>query len=95
MLYASVTLLECDGSSSRFCCGTQDANVTTPTDERHQPTILLVDNNAEIGEVVSDVLGMFHLRVVVCIDSRHAQQWVADLQPHLVILDVEMPELDG
>lgn len=64
----------------------------------HEPkqfTIMVVENNVAIAQVVADVLRLYGLRVIVCLDSQRAQQQIAELQPDLVILDVEMPGLNG
>jgi two-component system chemotaxis response regulator CheB len=59
--------------------------------------VLLVDDSAVVRNIVSRTLGAeADIEVVgTARDGRHALAQVKDLQPDVVVLDVEMPVLDG
>ncbi len=53
--------------------------------------VVVVDDEAAIVELVCDLLQ----EAVGCTDSREAQGCIRRNQPELVILDVQMPGIDG
>lgn len=57
--------------------------------------ILVVDDDAHIREVVCFALKKSQFETIEAEDGLQALQSVADLTPDLVILDIEMPEMDG
>lgn len=58
--------------------------------------ILLVEDDKDIAALVSMVLGeQAGYTVKVCLSARHALEAVATFRPHLLLLDVMMPEADG
>jgi two-component system OmpR family response regulator len=59
------------------------------------PTILAVDNEIHITELISMALGMRGMNVRVAHDGRSALAAVETQRPDMIILDVNMPELDG
>lgn len=59
------------------------------------PTILVVDDEKNIVELVRLYLRAEGYRVEVAHDGREALEKAAALRPALVVLDVMMPEIDG
>jgi DNA-binding response OmpR family regulator len=63
--------------------------------ETLSPKILLVDDNAQIRNLFNRTLSARGYRVVECVDGREAIDIVESEKPALIILDVDMPRLDG
>jgi DNA-binding response OmpR family regulator len=57
--------------------------------------ILVVDDEADILDLLSELLGESGYDVVRASDGREAMRALFQAQPDLVLLDVAMPELDG
>lgn len=58
--------------------------------------ILIVDDNALIGEVISDILEMEGYRTTVRMTGKDAMPFIEKLQPDLVLLDVMLDNgIDG
>jgi DNA-binding response OmpR family regulator len=57
--------------------------------------ILVVDDEADILDLLSELLGESGYEVVRAADGREAIRALFQAQPDLVLLDVAMPELDG
>ena len=58
-------------------------------------TVLVVEDEPAIREVVAEVLREEGYRVVVAADGRAGLELLAWERPDLVLMDVMMPELDG
>ncbi|RSX56389.1 response regulator transcription factor [Bifidobacterium samirii] len=58
-------------------------------------TILIVDDDPALGEMLSIVLESEGLRAVVCQDGLRAVELASTLRPDLILLDVMLPGLDG
>ena len=71
------------------------STVAVVTDTGGQPTILVVDDEEHITELLSMGLGMNGFDVVRAANGREALAKVAEVRPALIVLDVMMPELDG
>jgi len=65
-----------------------------PFDQRDM-TILIVDDEARIRDVVRMNLEMEHYRVLEAANGLEALEQLRDYLPDLVVLDVQMPEMDG
>lgn len=65
-----------------------------PFDQRDM-TILIVDDEARIRDVVRMNLEMEHYRVLEAANGIEALEQLRDYLPDLVVLDVQMPEMDG
>lgn len=65
-----------------------------PFDQRDM-TILIVDDEARIRDVVRMNLEMEHYRVLEAANGIEALEHLRDYLPDLVVLDVQMPEMDG
>lgn len=59
------------------------------------PTVLVVDDEAEIVSLIRSYLERDGHRVVVAFDGEAALQMVEAVSPDLVILDLMLPRLDG
>ncbi|HEX9373808.1 MAG TPA: response regulator [Roseiflexaceae bacterium] len=57
--------------------------------------ILVVDDNRDILELIQRVLQTYGHDVVIARDGLEALQQEANAQPDLVVLDVNLPALDG
>lgn len=57
--------------------------------------ILIVDDQRELADMLSNVLSDEGFDVTVCSDGREAIKCIQDIQPAAMILDVMMPETDG
>ncbi|OYT87770.1 MAG: hypothetical protein CFE46_11600 [Burkholderiales bacterium PBB6] len=57
--------------------------------------VLVVDDNPLNLELVSFVLGAEGMEVVEAVDAEQAQAKLTGFQPDLVLMDVQLPGLDG
>ncbi|WP_462280821.1 response regulator transcription factor [Salinivirga cyanobacteriivorans] len=64
------------------------------SDPKHQK-ILLVDDESDIREFISYNLSKEGYNVSTATNGKEAIQKAVELKPHLIILDVMMPEMDG
>ncbi|MEM9057646.1 MAG: response regulator, partial [Pseudomonadota bacterium] len=62
-------------------------------DER--PLILVVDDSITVRRVTERLLERNDMRVVTARDGVDAVAILQDLDPHLILLDIEMPRMDG
>ncbi len=62
---------------------------------RKQPRVLVVDDTATLRQMARDALEEDGLEVVEAADGRAALEVVAEQRPDLVLMDVNMPVLDG
>jgi DNA-binding response OmpR family regulator len=60
-----------------------------------KPKILLVDDERAITSNLAPLLERSGFRVAVAADGEEALARIADFQPHLLVLDILMPRLDG
>ncbi len=63
--------------------------------ETFRGTILVVDDDRDIREVVSDRLDALGYRVLSAGNGREAVELLDKQNPQLVLLDIEMPEMNG
>ena len=61
----------------------------------HEPTVLVVDDNADTRVVVRWMLERWGCRVVEAADGREAFEAVVESRPDLVVMDLSMPVIDG
>jgi diguanylate cyclase (GGDEF)-like protein/putative nucleotidyltransferase with HDIG domain len=67
----------------------------TPLPERAQPVILLVEDN-EIGvEAMRDYLSANDYQVIIAQNGAEAIAKTQEFQPDLILMDVQMPDMDG
>ena len=60
-----------------------------------RPTILVVDDEPAIAEMLQDLLEYEGYQVVTAGNGHDGLAWVAQVRPQLVLSDVMMPGLDG
>ena len=65
----------------------------TPTDDR--PLVLVVDDSITVRRVTERFLQRNGMRVVTAKDGLDAISVIADHQPDVILLDIEMPRMDG
>ncbi len=58
-------------------------------------TVLVVDDAADLAELIGAALEVKGYSVRTALDGHDAMALVEAMQPHCVILDVQMPRLDG
>jgi CheY-like chemotaxis protein len=58
-------------------------------------TVLVVDDNAVQRQLIEDLLAPLGFTVVGAGSGRECLQTVEQLNPHLILLDIAMPEMDG
>ena len=65
----------------------------TPTDER--PVALVVDDSITVRRVTERFLQRSGMRVVTAKDGLDAISVLRDTKPDIIVLDIEMPRMDG
>jgi len=60
-----------------------------------QPRVLIIDDDPFTIEVITETLQRDHYEVMFASSGREGLLALADFKPHLVLLDVVMPDLDG
>ncbi|MFM7217402.1 MAG: PleD family two-component system response regulator [Bacteroidota bacterium] len=58
-------------------------------------TVLVVDDEPDVVEILSYNLNKAGYTVRTCTDSTQALSIARELKPHLVLLDIRMPDLNG
>jgi len=61
----------------------------------HQPRILVADDSRTIRALVRRTLAAAGYDVTLACNGKEAVELARRDQPHLVILDIQMPEMDG
>jgi signal transduction histidine kinase/DNA-binding response OmpR family regulator/ligand-binding sensor domain-containing protein len=69
--------------------------VTTPRTNEHQPRLLVVDDEANIRDLLTQELSEAGYTVTTASNGRDALARIRRQRPDLVILDVMMPEMNG
>ena len=64
-------------------------------DNDNRSPIVVVEDDPDTLDCVCDLLGQMGFVTAGVQDSRVAQAFIAEARPRLVILDVEMPGVDG
>ena len=67
--------------------------MTTPDHRRHR--ILVADDEPDIVELLQTLLGLAEYEIITATDGLQALTAIRDERPDGVILDINMPRLDG
>jgi DNA-binding response OmpR family regulator len=67
----------------------------TTTKETHPPTILIVEDDAEMNDLLAAQLQLFDFNLVRMMNGLSALEWLKCHQPDLVLLDWMLPDVDG
>ena len=59
------------------------------------PLILIIEDSHTQAKVLSIVLERYHLRTVIASDGAEGLRAAVEYHPDLIILDVNMPKMDG
>ena len=57
--------------------------------------ILVVDDDPAISGLISTILGKDGYQVTVARSGAEGVQMAGDLRPHLILMDISMPDMDG
>lgn len=80
----------------KFCRTPMSTDPLSPGASAALPTLVLIaEDEPEIAEILQAYLGRAGLRTVRAADGREALNMHLSLKPDLVLLDVQMPKLDG
>ena len=80
---------------------TSDAisNITGETprqdDGDSQPLILLAEDNELVAESMIPILGCSNFRVLHAVNGKRAVELTLEHSPDLILMDIQMPEMDG
>ncbi|MBC8161756.1 MAG: response regulator, partial [Roseiflexaceae bacterium] len=72
-----------------------DSAAQTHPRQLPQSHILVIDNDPAVGELISRFLGKEGYQVTYIADGREALRAAREQPPHVIILDVLMPSIDG
>ncbi len=67
----------------------------TATPEPHKPLVLVVDDSLTVRKITSRLLEREGYRALTAKDGLDALQVLADNNPGVILLDIEMPRMDG
>ncbi|MEO6155537.1 MAG: response regulator, partial [Thermomonas sp.] len=74
----------------------RDATPVQPhVEHRHVPLVMVVDDSVTMRKVTSRVLERNNFEVATAKDGIDALERMADMIPDLMLLDIEMPRMDG
>ena len=66
-----------------------------PVHQRSRPIVLVVDDSITVRKVTSRFLEKQGYEVILAKDGQEAIELLVDMTPNVVLLDVEMPRMDG
>ncbi|MFB3076796.1 MAG: response regulator, partial [Lysobacterales bacterium] len=69
--------------------------LVTPREQTHQPLVMVVDDSITIRKVTSRVLENHSIEVMTALDGLDAIDKLRERVPDLMLLDIEMPRMDG
>src|SRR5690606_20243834 len=70
-------------------------NQTVVSASMNRPYILIVDDEPDIRNIISDILGDEGFETAAAESAEQAREMVAEREPELVLLDIWMPGTDG
>jgi PAS domain S-box-containing protein len=78
---------------------TPSADISTPMimpeHTQHKPLILLAEDNATNVETIVEYLEMKGYELILAVNGLEAVKLAHDRQPQLILMDIQMPEMDG
>ncbi len=88
---AGVSLAEAfaDNTDSTFMAGENAQRL------RANPLVMVVDDSLTVRKITSRMLTREHFEVATAKDGVDALQQLQDIEPDLILLDIEMPRMDG
>ena len=60
-----------------------------------KPTVLLIDDEKPYAEIIKSALESLDIDVLIACDSKEALNFLQQMVPDLILLDVMMPDVDG
>ncbi|HCG78127.1 MAG TPA: hybrid sensor histidine kinase/response regulator, partial [Oceanospirillales bacterium] len=63
--------------------------------ERRLPKVLVVDDSVTVRKVTTRLLERHGMEVMTAKDGMHAMEVLQDVKPDVMLLDIEMPRMDG
>jgi len=63
--------------------------------EHHEPVVMVVDDSITIRKVTERMLARHNMQVVTAKDGVDAVSQLQDIKPDIMLLDIEMPRMDG
>jgi DNA-binding response OmpR family regulator len=60
-----------------------------------KPIVVAVDDSREMLDILKTVVGEAGCRFYGASSASHCMRLVGDVQPNLILLDIQMPEVDG
>lgn len=73
----------------------QPESTTAAPEQRHVPLVMVVDDSLTMRKVTSRVLERHNFEVAVARDGVEALERLEERVPDLMLLDIEMPRMDG
>jgi CheY-like chemotaxis protein len=65
------------------------------SDEKVMTRVLLVEDNEMNRDMLSRRLARRGFEVIVAVDGKHGLEIAHTVSPHLILLDLSLPEIDG
>ncbi len=73
----------------------QAAVPQVPVAETREPIVMVVDDSITIRKVTERMLGRHNMKVITAKDGVDAVAQLQDIKPDVMLLDIEMPRMDG
>ena len=87
-------LLRADAQRATLAPRTAESNVA-PTDSPHELTVMVVDDSITMRRVAERLLGRNGYQVTTAKDGMDAMAQLQSERPDVMLLDIEMPRVDG
>jgi len=59
------------------------------------PTVLIVEDSPTQARIIASALSLHQIQTVIAGDGREGLRMAMECQPDVIILDINLPELDG